>query len=93
VTNVVRHAGASQCTIRLHVDQALHVVVIDNGCGVPANRQAGVGLSSMRERATELGGMLRINALPHGGTEVVAWLPLNDTAVQERRIQLAGAEG
>lgn len=76
LTNVVRHAGASACTVRLRRDTALHVEITDNGRGLPAGYRAGVGLSSIRERATELGGTATMSALPDGGTTVLAHLPV-----------------
>jgi signal transduction histidine kinase len=80
ITNVSRHAQASACRISLSVDEtqrALALVVTDDGIGVPEYRSAGVGMSSMRERAEELGGTLDIEALPKRGTRVIArfWLP------------------
>ena len=44
--------------------------------GVPPDRHAGVGLTSMRERATELGGSFELAAGPGGGTVVRVELPL-----------------
>src|SRR5581483_7677606 len=35
VSNAVRHAGASQLTVRICADDQLTVEVIDNGCGIP----------------------------------------------------------
>ncbi len=79
VTNVSRHARASSCRISLAVDEAWGVLVLevtDDGVGLPEGRRAGVGMSSMRERAEELGGTLAVEAGPEGGTRVVARLPL-----------------
>jgi signal transduction histidine kinase len=78
LTNVVRHAGARRCVIRLSLGGALELEIIDDGVGLPEDRHAGVGLTSMRERAAELGGTCVIEALPGGGTRVLAWLPLPD---------------
>ena len=55
--------------------------VRDDGRGIPdpqenASLRAGVGLTSMRERASELGGNLVVEPLPEGGTRVRARLPL-----------------
>lgn len=77
--NVVRHANARRCAIRLAVDDAtrtLAVTITDDGVGLPPTRRAGVGLTSMRERATELGGIFAVGLAPTGGTCVTARLPL-----------------
>lgn len=77
LTNVVRHAGARACTIRLAVDTgALQLEVVDDGRGFPANVRTGVGLTSMRERALELGGACVVAQRAEGGTYVRASLPL-----------------
>ncbi|GIH10798.1 hypothetical protein Rhe02_88650 [Rhizocola hellebori] len=77
MTNVVRHAKASQCRVSIATTGSeLRISVEDNGCGFDPDRApAGVGLLSMRERADELGGHLRISAPPTGGTEIVARIP------------------
>ncbi|MDP8939206.1 MAG: histidine kinase, partial [Actinomycetota bacterium] len=57
MTNVVRHAGANECAVRIALeDDTLSLDVTDNGRGVGAECGTGVGLHSMRERAEELGG-------------------------------------
>lgn len=77
LTNVVRHASARACAVRLALQAgALCVEVVDDGVGMPAERKAGVGLRSMHERAEELGGSLTAEVLPIGGTRVFARLPL-----------------
>ncbi len=79
VTNAARHAGGRNCTVRISPDEGagvLRLEVTDDGRGIPEDRPAGVGLSSMRERAAELGGSCAVEALPSGGTRVAATLPL-----------------
>ena len=78
LTNVVRHAGASRCSVRLGmVAGALVVEVSDDGCGIDADVRSGVGLLSVRERAEELGGRAEVTAGDGGrGTRVRAVLPL-----------------
>jgi signal transduction histidine kinase len=76
LTNVTRHAAANSCAVRLWIDDDLHIEVVDDGVGLPAVTNGGVGLSSMRERATELGGECLIEADQDGGTRVFATLPL-----------------
>jgi signal transduction histidine kinase len=78
LTNVVRHAEARNCTVRLEMHEklsALRLEVEDDGRGIEENRRAGVGLTSMRERAEELGGSCTVEAVPSGGTRVRAFLP------------------
>jgi signal transduction histidine kinase len=79
LTNVARHAGASNCLVRLAPDEeanVLRVEVADDGQGIVEDRSAGVGLHSMRERAEELGGSCVVESLPARGTSVRAILPL-----------------
>jgi signal transduction histidine kinase len=79
ITNVSRHAKANSCRISLTVDKAWDMLVVevtDDGVGMPEGRHAGVGMTSMRERAEELGGTLVVEQNAEGGTRVVARLPL-----------------
>jgi signal transduction histidine kinase len=78
MTNVVRHAHASECVVRLALDEsaeALRLEIRDDGRGLPPERGRGVGIASMRERAAELGGHCFVETLPGGGTCVRASLP------------------
>ena len=60
LANVVKHAHATNCAIRLTlVGNNLVVEIEDDGAGRSAGAHAGVGLTAMRERAAELGGDLR----------------------------------
>ncbi|MDL4771424.1 MULTISPECIES: sensor histidine kinase [Thermomonosporaceae] len=77
LTNVHRHAKAGKAVVRLHLNGDLHVTVGDDGVGVPAGVRSGIGMSSMRERAAELGGSCTVGPGPEGGTLVRARLPLN----------------
>lgn len=76
VTNAVRHAQASRCTIWLCLDDRLYLAVEDDGVGLPEGVHPGVGLTSMQERATELGGTCTVQRRPEGGTRVAVALPL-----------------
>ena len=82
VTNVIRHAQAQHCHIRFAVTEAknlpgLVITVTDDGLGLPANFQSGIGLTSMRERAEELGGICVVETGQTGGTQVRAALPFS----------------
>ncbi|MBA3642450.1 MAG: sensor histidine kinase [Chloroflexia bacterium] len=76
LTNVVRHARARRVVVRLAFDADLRLTVEDDGVGIATGPPMGVGLSSMRERAAELGGEFAAEAPPGGGTRVEIWLPL-----------------
>jgi signal transduction histidine kinase len=59
----------------VHIE-AVHIEVVDDGSGLPEAYRAGVGLSSIRERAGELGGTATVSVGTGGGTVVRARLPL-----------------
>jgi signal transduction histidine kinase len=73
--NAVRHAGARSVVVRLD-DNELRLVleVIDDGVGFDPDRvemrSRHLGLTSMEERARELGGRLEIRSAPGAGTTV-----------------------
>ncbi|HEX5574721.1 MAG TPA: GAF domain-containing sensor histidine kinase [Gemmatimonadales bacterium] len=78
IANVARHAGARHATIRLARDDGgVRLRVEDDGIGfdpaaVPSGR---FGLVGMSERARLLGGTLRLESSPAGGTVVEVTVP------------------
>jgi signal transduction histidine kinase len=81
ITNVVRHAHATQVEVVIgYADDALTVRIDDNGMGGPrATRiEPGNGLRGMHERAAALGGHLQLGAAPDGGLRVEARLPTRE---------------
>jgi signal transduction histidine kinase len=78
VVNVLRHARATSCTVTLRAESSgVLVEVQDDGVGVGVGLVVteGVGLRSMRERTSELGGTCSVTAAPHRGTRVLVSLP------------------
>ena len=80
LTNVVRHSTARSALVRVAAEAgAVHVTVTDDGTNVASGWQAGVGLSSIRERTAELGGVCEIRHDRAGG-QVSVRLPVVATA-------------
>jgi signal transduction histidine kinase len=84
LTNVIKHARATQIWVELYVDDH-HLVlnVQDNGNGFNGGNeelQNGIGITGLRERLTMVGGQLTVTSSPNG-TVVSAHLPLNENRV------------
>jgi len=82
LTNVVKHAKARNCHIRVRVANGLHLSIVDDGVGAGigtgvGNGGHGFGLTSMGSRAAELGGWCEITegTAPGVGVGVTAHLP------------------
>jgi signal transduction histidine kinase len=75
LTNVAKHSGAEHADVTARVDDSvLHVDVRDDGAG--GARPDGSGLLGLGDRVAALGGRLRIESPPGGGTRIAATLPL-----------------
>jgi signal transduction histidine kinase len=80
LTNVYRHSKAQAARVEIKSDESCLLLKIkDNGAGIPArmlslapNGKTGVGLASMRERATLLGGVFGIQSDSEGTTVSVS---------------------
>ncbi len=76
ISNVHRHAHAHGVVVEVRVDKRLRLKVSDDGRGFPGGElPAGVGVTGMRARVTQLGGDFSIASNPEGVT-VRASLPL-----------------
>ena len=80
--NAVTHARAHTVTVHLRgSDHAMRVEVSDDGIGFdptdPELRSRHLGLTSMEERAREIGGTLTLDARPGSGTVVSVEVPVN----------------
>lgn len=77
VANVAAHSGARSCELVIRREAAGVIVEVrDDGSGPTGARHGGNGLTTMRERAEELGGTLETTRREGGGTTVRAVLPL-----------------
>jgi signal transduction histidine kinase len=80
LNNVSRHSNAHHCEIFFKIKSnsgipLLHLEITDDGIGLPQERRPTVGMTSMRERAEEIGGSIQIESEENGGTRVRARLP------------------
>jgi two-component system, NarL family, sensor kinase len=76
LANAHRHAAGAPVTVSLSLNGGLRLAVSDGGAGIPSGFRAGVGITSMRERAAEVGGGFTIGPATPCGTLVVAELPV-----------------
>jgi len=75
ITNVVRHADARHCVVDIRFGDGLELEVTDDGRGIDS-RPDGAGMTSMRERAEELGGTCVAEAGRARGTRIHVRLPV-----------------
>jgi PAS domain S-box-containing protein len=84
LTNVMRHAAASQVTVNLEKkDDTLMLEVRDNGIGIKEGQifdAKSLGLTGIRERVLLLGGVAEIRGKPGEGTLVRVVLPIEEGA-------------
>ena len=73
LSNIARHAGATEASVEVHLGAEVRVRVTDNGVGLPTDLQSGGnGLANMRHRAQTVGGEFMIDRALEGGT-VLEW--------------------
>jgi signal transduction histidine kinase len=80
LSNALQHAGAGRIAVTLDTGaDAVRLAVTDDGVGfdLPATLRAShrLGLTSMRERAEALGGVLHVDTAPGAGTTVTLEVP------------------
>ena len=90
LTNVVKHARASQVWVDLSLeDGAVHLTVQDDGIGMAAaeTNPNGIGLTGLQERITIAGGQLNVSSNARHGTILLATIPLLEERAGESRNQ------
>jgi two-component system sensor histidine kinase DesK len=88
VTNVVRHAHAHNCTLRLEQrNGTCHLVIEDDGRG--GLQSEGNGLRGMRERVEMLGGTLTRDS--QAGTRIAIVVPVKATPL--KKVTLKSEDG
>ncbi|MCK5877945.1 MAG: hypothetical protein KAG43_09935 [Candidatus Marithrix sp.] len=83
LTNIAKHAQASQVIISLNFDsQELVINIKDNGCGMDiGNHKRGLGLIGIRERVRSLGGKMELNS--YKGVEIALIIPITEDALSK----------
>ncbi|SPA23838.1 Two-component system sensor kinase [Cupriavidus taiwanensis] len=82
MTNIARHANASEVVVTLTWDDtAVALEILDNGVGIsaPPAKGAHLGLLGMRERARDLNGIAEIGPDPARGFRVLVRIPTEST--------------
>jgi len=78
LTNVLRHADASNAAVRVSAtSDSIEIEITDDGTGNGVTASPGHGLRGMAERAAALGGRVQAGPRDEGGWRVRAVLPLN----------------
>jgi two-component system NarL family sensor kinase len=89
--NCAKHSGARNFEVRVWSESSrLHLTVRDSGKGfdvAAANRGAGLGLISMRERLKSVGGTLSIESQNGNGTTIHARVPFDSEAYFEAQAE------
>lgn len=73
-----RHAGAGHVRLGVSTVDGISVEIADDGAGFDnalLRGTPGFGLSGMRHRVEEVGGLLAVDTRPGAGTRVTASLP------------------
>ncbi|MFH0990529.1 MAG: PAS domain S-box protein [bacterium] len=85
LNNIAKHAQAHHINVQLIGDaESIRLAIDDDGVGFiprpfdPATNRRGMGLVSMRERASALQGALMLNSRPGQGTEIIVEIPMRN---------------
>jgi PAS domain S-box-containing protein len=77
LTNILRHAQATNVDVTMTQDGAEFVLTIsDNGKGITWIEKSGLGILGMQERARLVGGKIDIQGLEGAGTTITLRVPL-----------------
>lgn len=86
VTNVIRHSGATQCSLVLSVtEDTATLTVSDNGTAQDAVERAEAGLRTVRRRAERRGGDVDVSAHQPDGLTVTVRIPLSSNGSERKQ--------
>jgi len=88
LNNIIKHSGAASATIAIERDlRCVRITVEDDGRGfegpivsIKPRNSSGIGLSSIKERARMLGGVMSIRSAPGKGTELSVEVPVLESS-------------
>lgn len=85
LANVRKHSGATRVQIHLETSSTgAHLLIRDDGAGLPESFVPGIGLESMQARVVAAGGSMTIRPPSHApGTQLDVWLPGPATAAMD----------
>lgn len=79
LNNAAKHANASQMKVSVLVNQELNVIIEDDGVGFDPTKmvgEAGIGLQTMKERASTVSGSLAVESSQGQGTKITIKVPI-----------------
>jgi signal transduction histidine kinase len=77
LTNICKHAKATEVSIHIDAVNQLDLIIQDNGLGFNVNQnKTGFGLQGMRERTLSLNGVFEVISVPGAGCKIIAQFPL-----------------
>jgi signal transduction histidine kinase len=81
LTNVARHSGATEASVRVSLTpDEVTVKVTDNGRGLEGRSESGTGFRSLEERAATRGGVLEVGESAAGGATISWRVPVDASA-------------
>ena len=80
LNNIRKHADADHVRLTMRNGTGIDLLIQDDGNGFdpdePHSDTRGLGVTTMKERATLIHGSCEISSVPGGGTRVHVWVPL-----------------
>lgn len=79
ITNILRHSGATHLKCQLtERGDSIYVYIADNGMGfqLDSAKAGSYGLSTMKERCEEIGGIFTVRSIPEKGTYIEVLVPI-----------------
>ncbi len=85
VNNILRHSQATEASVQINASEGFfHLVVEDNGTGIPANSVPGLGMRNLRTRVTYLGGTMEVDSSGKGTTIIISF-PLDKNDIDHEK--------